>query len=210
MTHNFFLDDTPTVAKKLLGCELILRNRSEAIPMFSGTIVETEAYLQNDSASHSFKGPGRRNASMYLSAGHIYVYQIYGIHHCVNVVTGVTGVGEAVLIRALIPGNGFEGMWENRYGRQINPEEISWSEEQPPEKIRNLCNGPGKICKAYGINKTDFDGMNLFSGPLSLRRKIDFAEESIETGIRIGLSEGKGENRELRFSLRGSPYLSRR
>ena len=112
----------------------------------SGRIIETEAYLPDDPASHAFNGPTDRNRVMFGPAGHLYVYLSYGIHHCANVVTGADGSGQAVLIRAVTPIDGVELIRERR-GR--------------PD--RELSDGPGKLCAALGID-LGHDGIDLVAG----------------------------------------------
>jgi DNA-3-methyladenine glycosylase (3mg) len=92
----FYERDTVTVAKDLLGCLLVHR---EDAGTTMGWIVEVEAYLRDDPAAHSYRGETKRNSVMFGPAGHAYIYRIYGLHTCVNVVTGPEGAGEAVLIR---------------------------------------------------------------------------------------------------------------
>ncbi len=99
LTQKFFLSDATEVAPRLLGCLLCRQMPSGEIK--KGIIIETEAYMQDDAASHSYKGETKRNASMFLEGGTSYVYLIYGMYHCLNVVTGKKGNGQAVLIRAL-------------------------------------------------------------------------------------------------------------
>src|SRR5260221_2525804 len=98
LPQTFYEQDTITVAKKLLGCYLM---QLEGEGTTFGRIVETEAYLVNDPAAHSFIGKTKRNSVLFGPVGHVYVYFIYGMHYCVNVVTGQEGAGEAVLIRAV-------------------------------------------------------------------------------------------------------------
>ncbi|RYZ56005.1 MAG: DNA-3-methyladenine glycosylase [Sphingobacteriales bacterium] len=101
LQHAFFDRDTETVARELLGCLLV--HRSDGVERI-GRIVETEAYLGvEDLAAHSSKGITPRTRIMFGPAGFAYVYLIYGMHHCVNVVTGPAGEGSAVLLRALEP-----------------------------------------------------------------------------------------------------------
>lgn len=112
----------------------------------SGRIIETEAYLPHDPASHSFRGRTDRNAVMFGSPGRLYVYLSYGIHRCANVVTGPEGSGQAVLIRAIVPLGGIDAM-RRRRGRSD----------------RELTNGPGKLCQAFGIELDD-NGEDLVVG----------------------------------------------
>ncbi len=134
----WFLRDAVTVAPDLLGCTLV-RQFDDGTRM-SGVITETEAYRMDDPASHSFLGCRPRCASMFLSGGHAYVYLIYGMYHCFNIVTGPEGTGEAVLIRAMhVPG----------------------APRQP--------NGPGKLCQLLAIDRR-LDGIDLRDpdGPIRL------------------------------------------
>ncbi len=148
--------NTVDVARELLGCILVFTDFLSGKVRCSGRIVETEAYLADDPASHSFNGPTKRNEAMFLEAGFIYVYRIYGVHNCVNIVTGSAGSGEAVLLRALEPLSGMEYMWQNRFN-------IPCPENPPKEKVRRLASGPGNLCRAMGItvegcNKTFLGG----------------------------------------------------
>ncbi len=134
--------DAPTVAVELLGKRIECRAADGAVT--AGRIVETEAYTADDEASHSFRGPTPRNATMFGPPGHLYVYLSYGMHTCANVVTGAAGDGEAVLLRAVLPLDGIDVMRARRAGRTD----------------RELANGPGKLCAALGIALTD-DGADL-------------------------------------------------
>src|SRR5258707_8967343 len=111
LPQTFYEQDTITVAKKLLGCYLM---HLEGEGTTLGRIVETEAYLVNDPAAHSFIGKTKRNSVLFGPVGHVYVYFIYGMHYCVNVVTGQEGAGEAELIRALENIRGSSVMIEKR------------------------------------------------------------------------------------------------
>ncbi|GIV03220.1 MAG: hypothetical protein KatS3mg015_2050 [Fimbriimonadales bacterium] len=100
-------------------------------------IVEVEAYLEEDPASHAYKGPTRRNAPMFLAGGHVYVYRSYGVHWCLNIVTGKEGVGEAVLLRAAEPLEGIPLMRSRR------------GERHPDHR---LLAGPGNLCAGLGVD----------------------------------------------------------
>jgi DNA-3-methyladenine glycosylase len=132
----FFERSAPDLAVALLGCSMVRRIGPHWV---GGIITETEAYTQDDEASHSFRGQTARNAPMFQKAGTIYVYRIYGIHFCLNFSSGAEGQGEAVLIRSIEPLWGIETMRERR----------RWPEPKP---LRGLCNGPGKLAQAMAID----------------------------------------------------------
>lgn len=134
---NFLYDSAPEAAKKLIGWELYVRETDGTLT--GGIIIETEAYTADDEASHSFRGKTKRNSAMFEDAGTIYVYFTYGMHWCCNIVTGSPGLGEAVLIRAILPGAGIENMQTRR---KVSSQ-------------KHLCDGPAKLCQALGISGTD-------------------------------------------------------
>ncbi len=136
LSSGWFARDAPVVARDLLGKILVVERDGTRV---GGRIVETEAYTQDDAASHSFGGPTPRNSVMFGRAGRLYVYLSYGIHCCANVVTGPEGDGQAVLLRAVVPVTGTEVMRERRSGRAD----------------RDLANGPGKLCQAFAIGLSD-------------------------------------------------------
>jgi len=187
LPQSFYERDTVAVARDLLGCLLINRDKDGAA---AGRIVEVEAYLRDDPAAHSYRGMTERNRAMFGPAGHAYVYRIYGLHTCVNAVTGAEGRGEAVLIRALEPVAGIDLM-QARRGR---------------DDLISLANGPGKLTEALGIT-TDLDGTSLSCGPLQINPPTARREEIVQT-TRIGIT--KAADLPLRFCLKGNPYLSRR
>ncbi len=160
-----------------------------------GRIVEVEAYEQfDDEASHSFRGPTQRNAAMFGKPGTLYVYRIYGMHWCANVVCGPVDHGAAVLIRALEPLDGIKQMAVRR-GRD-------------PSQVTDLCSGPGKLCQALGIDG-DSNGADLFSPTSNIRLEMsDAVPQTIDHGPRIGIS--RSIDLPWRFGHRGSPHLSRR
>lgn len=180
MNRAFFARDVVTVARALIGVTLTVSG-------VGGTIVETEAYDATDPASHSFSGPSARNAAMFGPAGTAYVYRIYGLHHCLNV---TCGEGAAVLIRALAPTDSIAVMRMRRATSQ-------------PDAL--LCAGPGRLCKALGIDLA-FDATPLDAPPFAWRNR--HAEPLIAAGPRIGIT--RAAEVPWRFVLQGSPSLSRR
>lgn len=167
----------------------------------SGRIVEVEAYRgRNDDASHAFRGRTARNATMFGPPGHAYVYLIYGVHVCVNVVCSPAGEAGAVLIRALEPLRGMDAMRERRHR----------SGERTPHDSE-LCSGPGKLCQALGIDRT-MDGTDLLgSGPLRLLDDGLAPPGAIEVTERIGLGTTRASRDEpWRFCVQDNEHLSRR
>jgi len=189
--------DTITLAQKLLGCDLISQ---QSAGQTAGIIVETEAYLTNDPACHAYRKKTTRNAAMFGPAGTVYVYLIYGLYHCLNVVSAAEGLGEAVLIRAIEPTEGIELMEQ----RRINQTK---SEKTPVFKPEQLCNGPAKLVQALGISLSDHNGTCLVSGSLSINSAslVDF--EMVAT-TRIGLTQGV--DLPYRFYIKGNRFVSRK
>lgn len=175
---DFFDTDVAEVAKRLIGATFLLDG-------VGGIIVETEAYSPQDPASHSFRGPTARNAAMFGSAGHSYVYRSYGIHWCIN---AVCRPGSAVLIRALAPTHGLDIM-EERRGKVGE---------------RRFCAGPGCLTQALAID-ISHNEMALHEAPFTL--VLPDIMPAISSGSRIGIT--KGVETPWRFGMRGSPYLSR-
>jgi DNA-3-methyladenine glycosylase len=166
------------VAPDLLGKLLVVERDGVRI---SGRIVETEAYMSDDPASHSFRGLTPRNAVMFGPAGHLYVYRSYGIHWCANVVTGAEGDGQAVLLRAIDPVDGADEMFRRR-GRTP------------------LADGPGKLCQAFGIDADD-DGADLCAGG-AVRIIDDGAPPPSDpiVGSRVGITKAVEIPWRFRFS----------
>ncbi|WCK54428.1 DNA-3-methyladenine glycosylase [Aneurinibacillus sp. Ricciae_BoGa-3] len=160
LPQEFYSRNTIDVARDLLGKYLIHQSDSSCR---AGKIVETEAYMgPEDKAAHSYNGRRTdRNEVMYGPPGYAYVYFIYGKHFCINAVTAAVGSPEAVLIRALEPVSGIEEMALARYGK---PGPLTTKERY------GLTNGPGKLCQALGINRSDNgrflggDGLYISSG----------------------------------------------
>ncbi len=191
LSQAFYAQETPLVAKQLLGCFLVHLQGEETT---LGRIVETEAYLWNDPASHAFAGKTKRNDVMFGPVGHAYIYFIYGMHYCINAVSGHEGKGEAVLIRALEPLQGIPVMQKRRR----------------MEKLPLLCNGPAKLAQALALTMP-LNGVPLFEGSLQIWSADSLSSAPIETldiveTTRIGISKAK--ELPLRFYLRGSSYVS--
>src|SRR3989338_2180484 len=132
LDKKFYEKTTIEIAKSLLGTYLV---HESPVEKTVGMIVETEAYLANDPSCHGFRGETPRNRPMFGDPGHAYIYFIYGMYHCFNVVTAPVGVGEAVLIRALEPVEGMALMEKRRQGK------------------KDLAGGPGKLVIAMGITR---------------------------------------------------------
>lgn len=178
LPRSFFARPTIEVAADLIG-KLLISTIGGLTS--SGVILETEAYTPDDPASHSFRGLTLRNRSMFGPPGHLYVYRIYGIHHCANVVTEPEHTGAAVLLRAIQPREGIEVIASRR--GIADPK--CWAD------------GPGKLCQALGIHRTH-DGLDLLH-PHSVLRIADCGHRihAIRTTPRIGIS--KATDRMWRF-----------
>ena len=180
--------DSESLARYLIGKILVSDAGGKRT---SGRIVEVEAYLAGDPASHAFRGMTQRNAAMFAERGHAYVYRIYGTSWCLNVSGSHAGVGEAILIRALEPLEGIATM-RLRRGNVAD---------------RDLLRGPGRLCEALGIDRA-VDGADLCASRAAVRLYDDGARPSTGISTRIGLT--RAAERELRFYARGSKWLSGR
>jgi DNA-3-methyladenine glycosylase len=193
---SFFPRPTLEVAQDLIGTVLSTGLEGEIV---SGRIVEVEAYLgAEDPASHAARGATERSAIMFGPPGVAYVYFIYGVHHCLNVVTEPAGQAGAVLIRALEPLTGSEIMLRRRAGRTRSLRPV------------DLCNGPGKLCQALGIdlswNGMEFGRKKDQQRWLSLERQRGVSLRKIVTP-RIGIRRAVTE--PYRFVAADSRFLSR-
>lgn len=183
----FYERDVAEVACDLLGC-YVVRGRGNAL--VGGRIVETEAYGgPGDPGSHADRAPSGRARIMFGPAGVAYVYFTYGMHFCMNAVTGPEGVASAVLLRAIEP------VWGARRMRRGAPPALAES---------LLGSGPGRLCRALGIDRRH-NGTDLRRGQVRILRGSAGAE--IHSGTRVGLSADDG--REWRFWV-PSPSVSRR
>ena len=193
MNHLFFRQDTVELARKLLGCLLIHRTPDGVA---GGMIVETEAYIGAiDKACHAYRNRSERTEIMYHDGGYAYVYFIYGMHYCFNVVTGPEGEGNAVLIRALEPVIGLELMQRRRNAKSV----------------RNLCNGPGKLCQALAISKNEY-GLDLCAtdSPLRLIRYRHIPDAQIVATPRINVAYAEEAAAwPWRFYVKDNLYVSK-
>jgi DNA-3-methyladenine glycosylase len=186
LPRSFYAREAQEVAPDLLGHVLV-----RAFPdgrRAAARIVEVEAYAPNDPASHAFRGMTPRNAVMFGPPGHLYVYFTYGMHHCMNAVTGRAGEGAAVLLRAAEPLEGADEMAARR-GR---------------DRRVDLCSGPGRLAQALGVARGD-DGLDLVAGD-AMWVETGWRQEPIASGIRVGVRE---TTRTWRFWLGGNAFVSR-
>lgn len=185
---GWFARDVVDVARDLLGACLLSDVGGRRC---AGVVVETEAYGgPDDPASHAATRSGvtARNRAMFGPAGRAYVYRSYGVHWCVNVVTGREGQGQAVLLRGLLPIEGVEHMRVRREGR------------------RPLAAGPGRLAEALGITEVLY-GHDLSEPPLLLLPGWRVADEDVVATGRIGIKAAA--ERPHRFYVRGRPGVSR-
>jgi len=180
------------VARDLLGARLVHVASNGTV---GGRIVEVEAYAgPEDLAAHSARGVTARNAVMFGPPGHLYVYLVYGLHHCMNVVTGPGAKPEAVLIRALEID---EGMTLARARRG----------PRPPDA--RLASGPGNVGQALGVDRT-LNGCDLTSGPVQIIPRVG-PIPAFRSGPRVGVDyAGPWAARPLRFWIADDPHVSRR
>ncbi|HEY9461398.1 MAG TPA: DNA-3-methyladenine glycosylase [Paralcaligenes sp.] len=180
LTRNFYNRDTLQVAEELLGKLLV--HRVDGIKRI-GRIVEVEAYLgPHDHAAHTSKGITPRTRAMYGPPGHAYIYLVYGMHHCMNVVTEPDGHGSGVLLRAL----------------------------EPVQNLQGSASGPGLLCKAMGIDR-QYYGHDLCSSDLYLASPATKLDISIMRRPRIGVAyAGEWADKPLRLYIEGNKFISRK
>ena len=191
LNRDFYTRDTLTVAKDLLG-KILVNKTKEGVT--KGRIVDVEAYMgPNDKAAHSYhKVNSKRTQIQYLEGGYAYIYLIYGMYHCMNIVTSEVERPESVLIRGLEPVEGIELMHKRR-GR---------------DKIKELCNGPGKLCIAMGIKKEHY-GMDLCGTKLYIEDDTEIIDYNIIASKRINIDYAEEAKDYLwRFTIENSPYIS--
>ena len=194
LQRSFYERCVITVAKELLG-KIIVHELPEGTT--AGRIVETEAYRgPEDKAAHSYEGRRTvRNDVMYGEKGHAYVYFIYGMYFCINITAGnVSGKPEAILLRALEPLAGEEIMAQRR--RAV------------PGQRANLTNGPGRLCMAMDITKSQ-NKMGLTTPPLYIKNALLVPPNEIVETTRIGVEYAEEwKNRPWRFYIKGNKYVS--
>jgi DNA-3-methyladenine glycosylase len=187
LSSSFYKRYTPVVAFELIGKTLVFKQK-EAV--FSGTIVETEAYLGlRDPASHAYRGVTPRNRVMFGPPGVSYVYFTYGNHHCLNVVTEEDGTAGAVLIRSLEPVSGIEVMTKRR----------------AQDKLEALTSGPGKLTQAFGITR-EHSGLSLTQEPFYIAEQDTKESIPICATQRIGISQAK--ELPFRYYWLGNKFVS--
>jgi len=179
LPRAFYNRDTALVAKELLGKVIV--HRTEGVRRI-GRIVEVEAYVgPHDLASHSAKGLTQRTRIMFGPPGHAYVYLIYGMYHCMNVVTEPAGKGAAILLRAI----------------------------EPLQNINQRSRGPGLLCQALQITR-DLNGEDLLGNTLFLATDGHVPNKIVKRP-RIGVDyAGNWAKRHLRFYLKNNSFVSRR
>lgn len=180
------------VAPDLIGCTLV-RQLPNGL-LIRGKIVETEAYAPHDPACHAYRGQSQRNASMFGPPGHSYVYLIYGLYHCLNVVTEAVGIGSAVLIRAV--------------DLEAVPPGLVDLSNQTAQKPHRIAAGPGKLCRALDIDRR-LDGVpySWESGLWLEHRMESILPTALVQTTRIGIT--KAAEQPWRWYLRGNLAVSR-
>lgn len=199
LERSFYRKTAIVLAKELLGKYLVFHNGNDKLV---GKIVETEAYMGFiDKAAHSYNGRRTpRVEVMYGEEGHAYVYMIYGMYNCFNVVAAEKDVAQAVLVRALEPIEGLEIMSLNRYKKPLD--------QLKKAQIIGLTNGPGKICKAFGITR-ELNGEDLTKDRLYICAGEDENFQIVET-TRIGIDYAEeAKDFPWRFYIKGNKFVSK-
>ncbi|MCF8259894.1 MAG: DNA-3-methyladenine glycosylase [Melioribacteraceae bacterium] len=188
LPQSFYARDLLEIAPEILGKIFVKKSGSK---IFSGSIVEVEAYHGAfDEAAHTFRGKTKANEIMFDEGGKLYVYFIYGMYFCCNIVTGKKDEGSAILIRGIEPISGTKCMMVNR----------------SKSELKNLTNGPGKICQAFGITKSD-NGTDLLGDDMYLLDTPTVSSDNIVQTTRIGISKSK--DLPWRFYIKNNPFVSK-
>lgn len=192
LPRAFYERPTETVARELLGAMLV--RRIDGVEL-AGRIVETEAYLGgDDQAAHSYAGLTPRTQVIFGPGGHAYVYFIYGVHHCLNLIAEAEGRPGCVLVRALEPVSGLEAMRLRR---------------PAAKRDRDLASGPGKLCQALGIGLDEY-GADVTdpAGALAVHAPNPAAPPDVAVSTRVGIR--RSANLPLRFFIRDNEHVSRK
>jgi DNA-3-methyladenine glycosylase len=188
ISRLFYQKPTLTVAKSLLGKYLCRKWRNS---LLVGKIVETEAYIgEGDPACHAARGRTSRNAIMYGQPGFAYIYFIYGMYYCLNVVTEKEGFPAAILIRAAEPMSGIEQMKQFRKN----------------DSMQKLTNGPGKLCQAFHLDRKQ-NGADLCGGEVFIINGEVINQDNIAKSKRVGIKVGT--DHLWRFYLKNNIYVSK-
>ena len=188
LKRRFFEKPTLKVAKELLGKYLVVKKRGK---LASGKIVETEAYIgKKDPASHAYRGVTPRTKLMYGKPGYAYIYLTYGMYYCLNFITEKEGFPAAILVRAVEPKEGLDLMIKRR----------------KIKKIENLTNGPGRLCKAFGLDKS-LNGADICSDVIWIEDRGENPEK-ITSASRIGIKVGK--DKKWRFYIEENRFVSKK
>ncbi len=190
LSKEIYQTDGITLAKRLLGCRLVHETPEGRV---GGIIVETEAYMGlEDDAAHSYRGrPEGRVNVQYGPGGFAYIYLIYGMHSCMNVVANAPGTPEAVLIRALMPDTGVEQMYARR---------------PKAKNDRQLCSGPGKLCAALGITRAQY-GLDLTGDTLWIEDRAQEPPMTASPSIGVEYAKECGQ-KPWRFTITDSLWVS--
>lgn len=198
LDRAFFNRDSLIVAQALLGKVIVHEIDGQRL---SAKIVETEAYMGiEDKAAHSYGGKRTQRVEvMYGGPGYAYVFLIYGMYNCFNVVTSEEGTPQAVLVRAVEPVEGFDLMSQNRFNKPYN--------QLAKTQTKGLTNGPGKLCKALAIDKRlngeDLCGSRLFIGEGSRE------QFTVVSANRVGIDYAEeAKDYPWRFYIQGNQYVS--
>jgi DNA-3-methyladenine glycosylase len=212
LPRSFYLRPTLTVAQDLLGKYFVRKSDGESL---TGMIVEVEAYLGlKDPASHTYRGKTKRNEVMFKKGGHLYVYFIYGMHFCANIVTEEEGIGHAVLLRAIEPVKGIEIMRKSRGFEKLYNKAPALLHRGATQALGstkknrdlNLTNGPAKLCEALNIQREQ-NGRDLLGNEIYITEGMPVKESQILSSNRIGIAQAK--EKRWRFYLKGNMFVSK-
>jgi DNA-3-methyladenine glycosylase len=189
-SRTFFRQTSTTVAKEILGAYLHRVIDGEEL---IGKIVETEAYCVGDEACHAFRGKTPRNAIMFGEGGFSYVYFTYGMHYCFNLTANEEDVAEAVLVRAVEPVKGIETM------RALRPKAI---------RDRDITNGPGKLCQALSLTRSE-NGIDLIENDTLFLTRGESSIPANHIGVSTRIGINVAQEHPWRFFIKGNEYVSR-